>query len=477
MTLRTPCPDDPQTLARDEKIVELLRELVQINTEHAEPAPGAPYGKGCARALDRVLAECADRGFDVHRVDEKIAWAQVGERGPLAAFPVHLDVVPATGAWTHDPYAAEVVDGVMYGRGCMDDKIGGALMIELIDGLAREYAEAGRELPLRLRIIFGTDEETGMSDMRGYCEAGEEQPRLGWVPDAGFPAVRGEKARLHVVVDHAAGAGCDGAPAAPALTLAAGTMVNVVPDHARALVPAGAVDARLEEALLAGTPEGIEARRTPEGIELVAHGKSAHGSTPEHGSNAAAALVSYLVFQGVDTPSDLQVVDRLFCRDLTGAAFGANEQHPTFGGTSMNLGTLALGADGTHVELDFRFAGLAAEELLARLRAALPAGWEVRVAQEKPVHEVPADDPCLKALLAAYGEVTGRVDAEASVMAGGTYASFLPALCVFGPKLEGAHSGAHGVDEHVAIDDIRTAAAIYDRALRNIADLAASWED
>ena len=62
-------------------------------------------------------------------------------------------------------------------------------------------------------------------------------------------------------------------------------------------------------------------------------------------------------------------------------------------------------------------------------------------------------------------------------MAGGTYASLMPALVAFGPKLPGTHSGAHGVDEHVRLTDVSRAADIYSEAVRGIVGLAASLED
>jgi succinyl-diaminopimelate desuccinylase len=41
-------------------------------------------------------------------------------------FNGHTDVVPAgdLSTWTHDPFGGEVVDGVMYGRGVSDMKVG-----------------------------------------------------------------------------------------------------------------------------------------------------------------------------------------------------------------------------------------------------------------------------------------------------------------------------------------------------------------
>lgn len=437
--MQSPCRTDKQQ--RDQRILDLLRRLVRINTEHTAPEPGAPYGKGCAAALDLALAECERRGFAVTRLDQRIGWAEVGKKGPLAAFPVHLDVVPASGGkgWSHGPYAAEVLDGVLFGRGCMDNKAGAAVMIELIDALAQEFGADGRELPCRLRIIFGTDEETGMADMAAYVAAGCEQPTLGFVPDAAFPAVRGEKARLHLVCACESLDGCDD------LRFIGGTAANVVPDSARAELPCGRV--------------------------LEASGRPAHGSTPEKGENAIAKLVAQLVAEGVGG-AGLAALDELLCRDLHGAAAGIDVPDKTFGHTSLNLGVLNIEGGRARVELDVRFGlGIDTGEVVSRLGKALGDAWSVEVAMAKPVHLVPEDDPCLQALLAAYRRVTD--DAEpSSVMAGGTYASYLPALVAFGPKLPGTHTGAHGIDEHVSLANISRATDVYEEALRAIVALA-----
>ena len=422
---------------RDEKIVELLRALVRINTEHAAPEPGVPYGRGCARALGLALEECERAGLSTHRVDEKVAWAQAGTRGPLAAFPVHLDVVPAGEGWDHDPYAAVIEDGVLFGRGCMDNKISAAILTVLLGELA------GRDLPCRLRIIFGTDEETGMSDLRGYVASGEELPTMGFVPDAEFAVVRGEKARLHLRVSRSV--------ADFGLALSGGSMVNVVPSEARATLP--------------------------DGREIVTTGRSAHGSTPERGCSAIRALVARLVEEGVDCGGAFEEVSRLLCADLTGAALGIDVPDEVFGHTSLNLGMLTL-ADGLlTAELDVRFGtALSTEEVVSRVGDSLGTAWEVEVMQEKPLHLVAEDDPCVQVLLGAYERVTGK-RGSCSVMAGGTYASCLPALVAFGPKLPGTHSGAHGVNEHVRLADVARAADIYQEALLGIIELASTQED
>ena len=455
----TPCPGG--VAAQRERIVELLQRLVRINSERAEACPGAPVGEGCAAALALVLEECSKRGIATHRLNDMVAWAQVGDRGPLAAFPVHLDVVPAGDGWSRDPYAGEIEDGILYGRGAMDNKISTAILIELLGDLVSQ----ADELPCRLRLIFGTDEESGMGDMRSYLDAGCEQPRWGFVPDASFPVVRGEKARLHLRLTSAS--------SMEGVEIVAGTMANVVPDRA-----AARVDARqLEHAALDKLEHpGLIVRRGDGSVELSACGRSAHGSCPERGENAAASLLNALdgllprtSDVGRAALADLSV---LLCRDVHGEALGIAREDALFGPTTVNLGMVRLDSCGMSCELDVRFGrGLDQEEVLDRMLRAFGSAWSVEVLASKPVHLVDQDDPCLKVLLSAYERVTG-LPGFCSVMGGGTYASLLPALVAFGPKFPNTHCGAHGIDEHVALEDVARATEVYREALRGIISLA-----
>jgi succinyl-diaminopimelate desuccinylase len=75
-------------------------------------------------------------GFECHRVDRggvSNLFARWGRRGANKSFGFngHVDVVPVgdAAAWTHDPFGAEVVDGVMYGRGATDMKSGVAAFV------------------------------------------------------------------------------------------------------------------------------------------------------------------------------------------------------------------------------------------------------------------------------------------------------------------------------------------------------------
>lgn len=76
----------------------------------------------------------------------------------------HMDVVPVDDVtlteWTHDPFAGKVVDGEIWGRGTIDDKLSVMSFLEAIEALIRDGFEPERSLYLS----FGHDEEVGGQD-------------------------------------------------------------------------------------------------------------------------------------------------------------------------------------------------------------------------------------------------------------------------------------------------------------------------
>jgi len=120
--------------------VELTARLIRCPS--VTPAEG-----GAIALLDAVLTEA---GFSCTRVDRGgIAnlYARWGQRGANRAFGFngHTDVVPVgdTSAWTHDPFGAEIVDGVMYGRGACDMKSGVAAFVAAAVDFVRETPPDG----------------------------------------------------------------------------------------------------------------------------------------------------------------------------------------------------------------------------------------------------------------------------------------------------------------------------------------------
>jgi succinyl-diaminopimelate desuccinylase len=78
-----------------------------------------------AGALDVLEAVLKELGFVTHRLpfgDVDNLYARRGEGAPHFCFAGHTDVVPVGEGWKTDPFAAEVRDGMLYGRGAADMK-------------------------------------------------------------------------------------------------------------------------------------------------------------------------------------------------------------------------------------------------------------------------------------------------------------------------------------------------------------------
>lgn len=73
----------------------------------------------------------------------------------------HMDVVPVDDVtlaeWTHDPFAGQIIDGEIWGRGALDDKLSVMSFLEAVEALIRDGFEPERSLYLS----FGHDEEVG----------------------------------------------------------------------------------------------------------------------------------------------------------------------------------------------------------------------------------------------------------------------------------------------------------------------------
>mgnify|MGYP002683094214 FL=1 len=173
-------------------IVTAIQGCLRIPSVGGDPVEGAPYGAGPRRSLDWTLAFAEKMGFRTKNVDNVAGWAEMGEGPEMVAVLGHLDVVPEGDGWSVDPWGGELKDGMLYGRGVIDNK--GPVMIALF--AAKAVFDSGMKLKRRVRVIFGTNEERGSKCMKRYVEAGEELPVAGFTPDAEYPIINAEKGIL-----------------------------------------------------------------------------------------------------------------------------------------------------------------------------------------------------------------------------------------------------------------------------------------
>jgi succinyl-diaminopimelate desuccinylase len=143
-------------MSRTADPVAIARDLIRCPS--VTPAEG-----GALAFLERALKGA---GFATHRVtfsepgaaDVENLYARIGTGSPHLIFAGHTDVVPPgnEAAWTHPPFAAEVVDGTLFGRGAADMK--GAIACKLAAVLDHLAARGGKPAGSISFLVTGDEE-------------------------------------------------------------------------------------------------------------------------------------------------------------------------------------------------------------------------------------------------------------------------------------------------------------------------------
>lgn len=134
---------------------EVLQALIRCPS--VTPAEGG--------ALTTLQALVEPLGFKVERMtasepgtpDIENLYARLGSEGPHLMFAGHADVVPVGNEadWSHPPFAADIADGMLYGRGAVDMKGGIACFVTALARLVEEKGPPKGSVSL---LITGDEE-------------------------------------------------------------------------------------------------------------------------------------------------------------------------------------------------------------------------------------------------------------------------------------------------------------------------------
>lgn len=278
-------------------LINSTQELVRIKSVSGEPEEGAPFGEGPALALDKALEIARSLGFNTTNLDGYIGYAEYGQGPDYVGVLAHVDVVAEGDGWKYPPYGAEIHDGKMYGRGTIDDK--GPAMAAIY--ALKAVRDSNLSLTKRVRVIFGSDEETGTADVEHYLDI-EAPPVSGFTPDANFPAIYAEKGILTFDLARNLTTKPSDMRIMRILfkknltALQGGIAYNIVPDEASAEIitrtPYLVVAACRNFAKETGYNLTAEVANGTVSINSV--GLAAHGSVPYKGKNAVMQLFAFL---------------------------------------------------------------------------------------------------------------------------------------------------------------------------------------
>ncbi|MEJ3404105.1 M20/M25/M40 family metallo-hydrolase [Rathayibacter sp. YIM 133350] len=144
-----------------ENTAAMARDLIRFDTTN--------YGDGRSNG-ERQAAEYVEAHLSRLGLRPRLFESEPGRTSVLARVPGrdaskpalvvhgHLDVVPADAAnWSVDPFAGEVRDGLLWGRGAVDMKNMDAMIIGALD----DILSSGRQPERDLVVAFFADEENG----------------------------------------------------------------------------------------------------------------------------------------------------------------------------------------------------------------------------------------------------------------------------------------------------------------------------
>ena len=121
-----------------------------------------PDDAGC---MELIAARLQPLGFSIKYINRNGVtnlWARRGTSKPLFVFAGHTDVVP-TGPldkWTSPPFAPEIRDGMLYGRGAADMKSSLAAALTATEA----FIAANPEHPGSIAFLLTSDEEGDAND-------------------------------------------------------------------------------------------------------------------------------------------------------------------------------------------------------------------------------------------------------------------------------------------------------------------------
>lgn len=165
--------------------ISILKDLIRIDTVNP-PGNEKNAAVYLAELLEPYGFRCQVQDLGDNRAN---LIAEIGgTEGPELQLNGHLDVVPVTGEWETDPFAAVVDGDRIYGRGSADMKGGIAAMCEAAIRIALE----GGPGKGRLKLLFVADEECSNLGTRYYLEHCKE----------GDYAIIGEPTDLRIAVAH-----------------------------------------------------------------------------------------------------------------------------------------------------------------------------------------------------------------------------------------------------------------------------------
>ncbi len=431
--------------------INTLTELLKFPSvlDDYQPNSNEPFGKANRECLEYLLALAEKDGFITKNCDNYAGHIAYGNGEELFGILGHLDVVPAVGEWSHDPFDPIIKDGKMYARGTLDDKGGVVASYYALKMLK----DLGVQLSKEVRVIVGCDEESGSRCMDYYFKT-EKMPDMAFSPDAEFPLIYGEKGILSFDINGSI-------ENKDIIKIDCGTRYNIVPDCAKLTVKKA-------------NPEFLAKfiKNTGYQAELIDntyhfYGRSAHAMQPHEGINAAMHM-----FEFMEIYYPCQVADYLTNYfDNNGKKQGIYLNDPDMKELTINLGIVKYDGDSLRLGYNLRVPTDEHVEVIKKGYLDALADYSLLQLGEfsySPRHFVSTKSALVRGLMSAYQDITGDTKTKPFTIGGGTYARIMPNAVAFGPNFPHRPDICHQPDEHIYLEDFTLWIAIFAKAIYNL---------
>lgn len=450
--------------SHNDEMIEDLRSLLRFASIEGEPSEGAPFGKENREALDWMLGKASAAGMETKDIEGYVGYGEFGSGDKMVMTLGHLDVVPVGPGWKHEPFGAEIDGGYIYSRGACDDKGPTVAMFYAARALKEVVGDPG----VRVRSVFGCNEESGFKCVHRYMET-EEPPTMGVAPDAGWPCIHGEKGICNLIVSRPLPTGD-----LTLLEISGGQRPNIVIDSCFAEVKVSAeYRAAMEEKVAESWDKNLSFSWDGDVLKIQAHGKAAHGAYPFGGDSAAIRLLRFLR-EAAPTAQGRAFNELHAVTHLGGDGLGISGADAETGSLTANLGIIGVKNGRLEMLVNIRYpATWKGADVLARAQekvAGYEGGWTVTIEGDSPSLYFPLDHPLVKTIQEVYEAETGDTK-KPGTMGGGTYARAVPNCVAIGTSWDG-DGDAHETDERIALASVLKTARIYAHLLYRLCEVA-----
>lgn len=407
-----------------------LKKVMKVDSVKGLAETGSPFGKGPKKALETALDLASALGFETKIVSDAVGYAQYGTNNDEYIGVVgHLDVVEAGSGWSYPPFDLTLENGVLYGRGVLDNK---GPAISTLYALA-VLKELNIPLSKTIRILFGTDEESGSADIPLYL-ASEKPPIYGFTPDCKYPAVYGERGLVGIEI------------------------VTVMPEkEVKQISNFKGTFTR------SSVPDHLEVT-LKNGEEILIEGKRAPSNAPEMGENVLTKFAEIATnehfFTGELADYFSWLATALHLKH-DGSGLGIDFSDQASGKLMLTPYAFKIEKNKVHLTLSIRYpVSVTEENILVELKQHLPMDSQLQIIRKMPATSFPLDHPMLKIMQEVYEECTG-MDGTPVTTTGATYARTMPNIVAFGPSFPGQKGIAHNKDEYMDLTDLMKNMEIY----------------